>query len=104
MVCPHVPKLDSSAPHFIQSRTLVQGAFAAARPVGSALDKIESDPFVAAAAAPLARQDAIKSGTYFMIPSINYFGYSLLLQAQGTVKGAPGIYEYIVPINKDFFS
>src|SRR5580658_2106216 len=99
---------------------LMQGAFLKARPVGSALNKIATDPSVAAAASPLVRAQAVESGTYFIIASSSYYGFSLLLQSEGAINptttpglpipgqsgpglSGPGVFEYVVPINNDFF-
>ncbi len=81
---------------------LLQDAFRLAQPVGSARDKIATDPNVAVAASPAARNRAIEEGIIFIIHSKAYYNYSLLLQAEGNNGGQMGVFEYLVPINRDF--
>jgi RHS repeat-associated protein len=62
------------------------------------------DPYAAAAANPLVRQQAVSSGQIFVTPSGGYAG-SLLLQAEGSAQlsgqtnPTKGIYEYLIPLN-----
>jgi hypothetical protein len=64
------------------------------------------DPYAAAAANPLVRQEAVSSGQIFVTPSAGYAG-SLLLQAEGSAQlsgernPTKGIYEYLIPLNTD---
>jgi hypothetical protein len=62
------------------------------------------DPYAAAAANPLVRQEAVSSGQIFVTPSGGYAG-SLPLQAEGSVQlggqeqPTKGIFEYLIPLN-----
>jgi len=74
--------------------SLIRAAFQYATPVGSAL---KSDAYTRAAA--FERAGAIEGGTFFLTPSKDLVGRSLLLQKEGCVNGKNGVFEYIVPIN-----
>ena len=78
---------------------LVKSSFAVARPVGSAL--LKDDNYVRAAVFYKAK--AVQDGTVFVISSSQYMA-SFLLQSLGQFDGMSGVYEYIVPLNSDFFT